>query len=97
MVVEMSQKRDVPFDPAQPELGTFPLRTAATVLISKPVLSDGKEQSGEICYIIGKGLDPGSDAHRTEQQRRFHERSGLVEGSDPSRFQLDFNLLHGGI
>ena len=97
MIVEMSQKQDVPFDAKRPALGTFPVRTGATVVISKPPRHEGRGLPGVVRYIVGKGLDPQLAQRRVEQQRRFHEKNGLVEGSDPNRFQLDFHLLHGGI
>jgi hypothetical protein len=93
MVVEMSQTSDVPFDPRRPELGTFPMRGGATMLIAKPPHERGKEAPANVCYLIQKRLD---QTRREERQRRFSLREGLLEGTDPKRFQLDFNMLHGG-
>ena len=97
MVVEMAQKYDVPFDPNRPELGTFPMRGGVTLLISKPPLVKGEYGPGEIQYIIRKRLDGEHGKKREERQRRFGISEGLSEGNDPKRFQLDFNMLHGGI
>ena len=30
------------------------------------------------------------------RQRGFILREGLLEGNDPKRFELDFNMLHSG-
>jgi hypothetical protein len=97
MVVEMAQKYDAPFDPNKPELGTFPMRGGATLLIAKPSLREGKQPPSEIRYLIDKRLDAAEGKIREERQRLFSQREGLLEGNDPNRFQLDFNMLHGGI
>lgn len=97
MVVEMSQKYDAPFDPNKSDLGFFPMRGGATLLIAKPPIEDGKAAPGEIRYLIQKKLDGGQSTLREERQRRFSLREGLLNGEDPKRFQLDFNALHGGI
>jgi hypothetical protein len=97
MVVEMSQKYEAPFEPKKPELGTFPMRGGATLIIAKPPLDDGKYAPGEIRYLIRKRLNCGPGDPREDHQRRFNQREGLLEGNDPKRFQIDFNLLHGGI
>ena len=97
MVVELSQKYNALFDPKQPQLGTFPTRGGATLLIAKPPLADGQYASGEIRYLIQKRLDCDHGPQREERQRRFSLREGLLEGNDPKRFQINFNLLHGGI
>jgi len=97
MVVEMSQKYDAPFDPKKPELGTFPVRGGVTLLIAKPLLENGHYAPGEIRYLIQKRLDHDYGAQREQRQRRFSLREGLLEGKDPKRFQIDFNMLHGGI
>jgi hypothetical protein len=97
MVVEMAQKYEAPFDPQKPELGTFPMRGGTTLLIAKPPLSDGKQPPGEIRYLIDKRLDDPEGSIREERQRLFSQREGLLEGNDPNRFQLDFNMLHRGI
>ena len=97
MVVEMSQKYEAPFDPGKLELGTFPMRGGVTLLIAKPPLKDGQAPAGEIRYLIGKRLDGDDGALREKRQRLFSQREGLLEGNDPKRFQLDFNMLHGGL
>jgi hypothetical protein len=97
MVVEMSQKYEAPFDPGKLELGTFPMRGGVTLLIAKPPLKDGQAPPGEIRYLIQKRLDGDDGALREKRQRQFSQREGLLEGNDPKRFELDFNLLHGSI
>lgn len=99
MVVELSQRYEAPFDPNKSELGTFPMRGGATLLIPKPALDlrTYTYPASEIRYLIQKPLDGGSGTRREERQRRFSLREGLLNGDDPKRFQLDFNMLHGGI
>jgi hypothetical protein len=97
MVVEMSQTYDAPFDPKKPDLGTFPIRGGVTMLIAKPPVDRGNSAPGEIHYLIQKRLDGDHGHEREERQRHFSLREGLLEGNDPKRFQLDFNMLHGGI
>ena len=97
MVVEMSQKYEAPFDPAKPEMGTFPMRGGVTMLIAKPPLDRGNAASGEVRYLIQKRLDRIQGKQREERQRQFSQRAGLQDGKDPRRFALDFNMLHGSI
>jgi hypothetical protein len=97
MVVNMLQKYDAPFDPKKPELGTFPVRGGATLLIAKPPLEADDYPPAEIHYLIQKRVDSEHGGEREERQRRFSLREGLLEGNDEDRFLIDFNLLHGGI
>ena len=97
MVVEMAQKEEFPFDPKRPELGTFPMRSGSTLLITKPPLKNGEYQDGVLRYLIRKRLDRKSGERRQKRQRDFHLREGLLEGSDESRFQMNFNMLHSGL
>lgn len=97
MIVEMSQKYDAPFDKSKPGLGTFPMRGGATLIITKPPREKGRYGPGEIRYLIRKQLDGAHGSMREERQRGFAISEGLLEGKNPKRFQLDFNMLHGGI
>jgi hypothetical protein len=97
MVVNMLQKYDAPFDPKRPEMGTFPVRGGVTLLIGKPQLKDGDYPPAEIRYLIQKRVDCDYGGQREERQRRFSLSEGLLEGNDDERFQINFNLLHGGI
>jgi hypothetical protein len=97
MVVEMAQKYQAPFDPKKPELGTFPVRGGATLLIAKPPIKDNEYPPGEIRYLIQKRVDGDHGVRRESRQRNFSLREGLLEGDDESRFQINFNMLHGGI
>ena len=97
MVVNMLQKYDAPFDPHQPQMGTFPVRGGVTLLIAKPPLADGVYPPAEIRYLIQKRVDCDYGGRREERQRRFSLREGLHEGAGDDRFLIDFNLLHGGI
>ncbi len=97
MVVEMAQKADIPYDPKRPGLGTFPMRSGSTLLITKPPLKDGNYGSGFIRYLIRRKLDGPYGERRQRRQREFNLRNGLLEGNDDKRFQLDFNMLHSGL
>jgi hypothetical protein len=104
MVVEMCQSREAHFDPDRPELGTFPMRAGVTLLIRKlrPWERTGKRKSGgepdtnTISYLIHKWDREDGNA-REQRQRAYCLERGLLEGTDPKRFQLDFNLLHGSL
>lgn len=96
MVVEMAQKEDILYDPNQPALGKFPMRSGSTLLISKPPRKDGDYGPGQIRYLIRKRLEGPYGERRQQRQRNFNLREGLLEGNDPKRFELDFNMLHGG-
>ena len=104
MVVEAVQEIQVPFDASNESLGTFPLRGGATIIISKPPLTDLRRKEsdglsidyGLIRYVIPKHLHGEAGAERSERQRAHFTRLGLVEGDDPARFQIDFALTHGG-
>lgn len=96
MVVEMAQQVQVLWDPKKPELGTFPMRSGSTLLISKPPLVDGKYGPGYLRYLIRKRLEGPYGERRQVRQRNFNLREGLLEGNDPKRFQINFNMLHSG-
>jgi hypothetical protein len=96
MVVEMAQTADIPYDPKKPELGTFPMRSGSTLLISKPPLKDNSYGPGQLRYLIRKRLDGPYGERRQRRQRNFNLREGLLEGKDPKRFQINFNMLHSG-
>jgi hypothetical protein len=104
MVVEAVQEVQVPFDSSNESLGTFPLRGGATIIISKPPLTDLRRKEndglsidyGLVRYVISKHLHGDAGADRSERQRAHFTRLGLVEGDDPARFQIDFALTHGG-
>jgi hypothetical protein len=104
MVVEAVQEREGKFDPAQPNLGSFPMRGGATIIISKPPSNEirgerrgNSESFGDIRYVIGKHLHGTTGEARERRQRRHYERMGLVEGTDPDRFAIDFAITHRGL
>ena len=97
MVVEMAQKSEIPYDPGKPGLGTFPMRSGSTLLITKPPLKEGNYGPGYIRYLIRRRLDGPYGERRQRRQRNFNLRNGLLEGNDEKRFQLDFNMLHSGL
>jgi hypothetical protein len=104
MVVEATQERSAQFDPRTPELGSFPMRGGATLIVSKPEFAElrRKERNHEspdygiVRFVIPKHLHGEAGTHREARQRSHYQRLGLVEGSDPSRFQIDFALTHEG-
>jgi len=105
MVVEVVQERDANFDEEEPDLGSFPMRGGATIIIGKPSLVEIRRQHyetgsfvpfGRIRYVIGKQRDGAIGGFREARQRLQLQRLGLVEGSDPDRFTIDFALTHGG-
>jgi hypothetical protein len=113
MVVEAIQEVLTPFDPKNPNLGSFPLRGGATMIISKPPLSelrqleshkkaaDKKDSDkvidyGRVRFVIAKHLHGDVGERRASQQRAEFARLGLVAGTDPDRFQINFALTHGG-
>ena len=97
MVVEMAQQEQIPYDPNRPGLGTFPMRSGSTLLITKPPLKRGNYGPGYIRYLIRRKLDGPYGERRQRRQRDFNLRNGLLEGNDDKRFQLDFNMLHSGL
>jgi hypothetical protein len=109
LVVEAIQTRRALLDPKEPALGTFKVRGGATLIIGKPTLPEiraGMAQAkssgeaytaiGKIRYVIGKRMHGLAGSERELRQRLFYERSGLVEGDEASRSQIDFALEHGG-
>jgi hypothetical protein len=104
MVVEVIQAVQALFDPANPELGSFPMRGGATIIITKPPRTDvrrresGKERIdyGVVAFVIAKHLHGDIGAKRQARQRAHFERLGLVTGNDPDRFQINFAITHGG-
>jgi hypothetical protein len=105
MIVEAVQERDAKFDPEEPGLGSFPMRGGATIIISKPPVAEMRradrtgngEPFGDIRYVIGKHLRGAAGDAREQRQRRHFQRLGLVEGTDPNRFSIDFAIAHGGL
>jgi len=92
----MAQTADIPYDPNRPGLGTFPMRSGSNLLISKPPMKDGTYGPGYLRYLIRKRLTGPYGEKRQRRQRSFNLREGLLEGNDPKRFELDFNMLHSG-
>lgn len=93
MAIEMVQTTRVPFDPKLPELGTFPFRGGATVIVSGPT----SRHRPQVRYVISKRLDGEEGEARQRRQRAFYQRSGFLLGkaNDDHRFDIDFALIHG--
>ena len=96
LIVEMAQTYDIPNDPRNPKLGSFPIRSGTTLHISKPSRINITHGRGQIRYLIRKRVDGPYGERRQHNQRRFLRREGLLEGSDPKRLQINFNMLHAG-
>lgn len=99
MVVQMVQRRDVPFGQEGDGLGRFPLRGGVTLLISKASLDPWGNASADatIRYAIGKHLHGEEGQDRATRQRAYCQKLGLMEGNDPDRFQIDFAMVHEGL
>lgn len=98
MVVEVVQTRRVPFDPALPRAGSFPLRGGATLIVSAPEVVDSRAGKPHVRYAIRKPLVGADGTRRSDAQRDFAISTGLANGDtdDARHFQVDFNLLHRG-
>ena len=97
MVVEMVQRRTI--DVHGGSLGSFPLRGGATLIVSRPTVDEQEDPKAgaPIRYVIGKHLHGPEGKRREERQLRYAQRLGLLAGTDPRRFQIDFAMLHGGL
>lgn len=96
MIVEMVQNHSIPYDPNNPMMGTFPVRSGSTLIISKPRLTSGFYGPGQIRYLIRKRFHGPYGESKRRRTRDFFLREGLIEGKDPQRFRIDFNMLHAG-
>ena len=99
MVVELVQRRNVDFDRHGRAMGSFPLRGGATMIVSRPTVDQQPDPTvgAPIRYVIGKHLHGAEGKLREERQRRYAQRLGLLEGSEPRRFRINFAMLHGGL
>lgn len=99
MVVELVQTKEVPFDPGQPEMGSFPLRGGVTLIISAPEVQWGVAGDPQVRFAIGKPLAGEAGKQREARQRAYFMAMGLVNGNSgaPTHFQADFCLLHMGM
>ncbi|MBL8684612.1 MAG: hypothetical protein JNK05_35885 [Myxococcales bacterium] len=95
MIVEAVQHRDVAFDPKVPEVGQFPMRGGATVVISAPSVGDETETC-HVRMVIAKPLHGAAGAEREKRQRRYVLSQGLAHGDaeDATHFGADFQRLH---
>lgn len=96
MVVELVQRRDVD---DRHGMGSFPLRGGVTMIVSRPTVDQQQNPAAgaPVRYVIGKHLHGAEGKLREERQRRYAQRLGLLAGSDPRRFQINFAMLHGGL
>jgi hypothetical protein len=95
MVVQAVQTLEAPFNGTMPKFGSFPVRGGVSLIIRKPVAGEPgmKENKAEVRYVIARH----ATNERAEGQRRFAEHLGLADSRDPSRFRLNFALVHGGL
>jgi hypothetical protein len=100
MIVEMAQKREARFKKSSgspgSRLGSFPLRGGATVILTKPTVDQKNFGTGNatIRYVIAKHLHGKEGESREARQRSYCQRLGLMEGTDPERFQINFSMVH---
>ena len=84
MVVEMGQKYEAPFDPQRPQLGAFPMRGGATLLID-PFRPERRTR-----YVILKNIT--SDRRLNAQAQLHREQAGSLRSTyfasvrSPERF-----------
>lgn len=99
MVVELVQTKEVLFDSASPQLGSFPLRGGVTLIISAPEVKFGNAGAPHVRFAISKPLTGELGKAREARQREYYAAMGLGDGKteDPKHFQVDFGLLHMGI
>jgi hypothetical protein len=99
MTVELVQRRDVKVGKLENPLSSFPLRGGATMIVSRPTVDQQPNPAAgaPVRYVIGKHLHGAEGKLREERQRRYAQRLGLLAGSDPRRFQINFAMLHGGL
>jgi len=100
MVVELVQTRRVPFDPALPEAGAFPLRGGVTLIVAAPERDAyGHYGPPRVRFAIAKRIAGDEGELREARQRAYHIAMGLMNGdpSDDRHFQVDFGLVHQGI
>ena len=88
MVVEMVQSRVVPFDPAEPALGTFPMRGGVTLMIAQQPQHEGRRADPEVRFAIRKHL---SEERELRQRSAYAAQGGL----GPGESKINFGLLHG--
>lgn len=103
MFVELVQSRDAELVKGA-GLGTFPMRGGATLLIDKPLAEVTTHQQikpeyppASIRYVIPKHIHGKEGELREDRQRAYSHQLGLLEGSDPDRFQVNFAMVHEGL
>jgi hypothetical protein len=88
----------------RPASDALPLRGGATIIISKPSLTQIQQREaagksidyGEVRYVIAKHLTaPSGDASMLQQRASFI-RQGLAAGADAGPSEIDFAAIHGG-
>jgi hypothetical protein len=91
MVVELVQTVWLEFD--DPDGGAFPLRNGVTLLISQEPVGIDDRQPPKVLFAIRKP----HTKEREERIRTYYQATGIpLRSKDPSRFQIDFGLLHAG-
>jgi hypothetical protein len=106
MVVQMFQTRTVVAGAGTDDhpAGSFPLRGGVTLIASKPSLAELRKRArmnqnanfAIVRYVISKPLHGHTGTVRAQRQRHHLQRIGLLEGTDPSRLEIDFAIAHGG-
>ena len=100
MVVELVQTRWVPFEPAFPRAGSFPLRGGVTLIVSAPERDAyGRYGPPKVRFAIHKVLAGDRGQQREDRQRSYTLAMGLMNGDtdDDRHFQVNFGLVHQGM
>jgi hypothetical protein len=88
----------------RPASDALPLRGGATIIISKPSLTQIQQREaagksidyGEVRYVIAKHLTAPAGNAPMLQQRASFIRQGLAAGADAGPSEIDFAAIHGG-
>jgi hypothetical protein len=89
MVVEMVETRDVPIDPANPELGTIPARGGVTLIIAQQPLQAGARPDPEVRFAIAK-----HPVGKQDGRQRAAALAPVLTERDDGRMRVNFGLLH---
>ncbi|RWE78116.1 peptidase M4 [Mesorhizobium sp.] len=89
MVVELIQTREIAFDKASPELGTFEVHAGVTLMIASQPLIDGNRPDPIVRYVIPRHVD---------EERIQRQRTAYAAGAYMTKdHRIDFSLVHGAL
>jgi hypothetical protein len=92
VVAILTQRRDLPLDPANPAAGTFPFRGGSTLLVSREI------DSAPLRYAIARPVssEPRQARMRQYQQERYGYHA-VYKPQPPDGSGSPFALLHRGL